>query len=455
MASYNHALFIGAAIESVLSQDFADWELLIVDDGSTDCTREVLASYNDPRINVFYSRFNREVHPRNEALSRAQGRYLAFLNSDNIFLPGKLSLQVEYLERHPDVGAVFTHVTCIGKSGEPLADHSLTRLFEQPNRSRQQWLRHFFTHGNCLCLPSVMVRREAIPATGFDPVLIQLSDWDLWVQLCLEREIWILPDMLTEMRVLPGNRNLSSPSPATNNRTLLESIRVLRHFISPAALEQFLEIFPEFAAWLPSDTALWRQYFVGQLASCHSNKSWRFFGFQALQHLLQDDDMRRRLRQQNPRLMRSFFLSEAAAALCEGPAPTQWVVYVPNETGMYNEKYAYRAWRGFGRQTLCLSFPKPGTAGRIRIDPSDEPISFRLFALRLYDQQSGQLLWRWLPETADEPFITATGRWEVRKSYWTFHGDHSDPQWLLPQMEFEQALGKWLDLEMDVGPDLE
>jgi glycosyltransferase involved in cell wall biosynthesis len=110
MTSYNHEQFVAAAIQSVLDQTFHDWELVIRDDGSTDGTSQVIASFDDPRIRYLGSGSNLGASlSANVCIEAARAPYVAILCSDDIFLPEKLARQVEFLDEHPEVAALFSN----------------------------------------------------------------------------------------------------------------------------------------------------------------------------------------------------------------------------------------------------------------------------------------------------------------------------------------------------------
>ncbi|TNF06006.1 MAG: glycosyltransferase family 2 protein, partial [Deltaproteobacteria bacterium] len=102
LPTYNRAHFLPKAIESVLAQTFEDWELVIVDDGSIDNTKEVVDSYRDPRIVYFYQLNQERSVARNNGISQAKGDYICFLDSDDYYLPGKLknlSEQIKFYDK--------------------------------------------------------------------------------------------------------------------------------------------------------------------------------------------------------------------------------------------------------------------------------------------------------------------------------------------------------------------
>ena len=121
MPTYNSADFIGEAITSVIHQTYTDWELLVVDDGSTDNTPDIVREYSahDPRIHLFFNDHHTGMpsSPRNYALHRAHGRYIAFLDSDDMWLPEKLSEQIPLLS-NPNVAVVYSDYEKISSSGQ-------------------------------------------------------------------------------------------------------------------------------------------------------------------------------------------------------------------------------------------------------------------------------------------------------------------------------------------------
>ncbi|MGH7043638.1 MAG: glycosyltransferase [Acetobacteraceae bacterium] len=256
MPSYNHAPFVGKAIDSVLGQSFQDFELIIADDGSTDGSVEVIRGFDDPRIdlNVFPENHG-ACKALNDCVTRARGEYVAVLNSDDFFLPGKLARQVAYLDGAPEVGAVFGLARFVDERGAVIGpgDGVPTPYFSTAPADRFGWLREFFLRGNALCHPSVMIRRRLYDELGlYDGSLRQVPDLDMWIRVCARYPIVVLAEELICFRILDGFRNTSAPSPAVRRRGEWEMTRVLRRFwsIDEAVLATALadEIPAEFAA---------------------------------------------------------------------------------------------------------------------------------------------------------------------------------------------------------------
>ena len=232
MPSYNHVAFVGEAIQSILDQSLQDFDIVVTDDGSRDGTPDVIAKFSDPRIKLEVFPENRGgVIAGNSALRRASGKYIARLNSDDFFLPGKLEKQVAFLEANPDVAAVFGLPRLIDEGGKPLADgyREFTFPFPHPRPSREEWLRFFFLKGNSLCFPTVLIRRSIFDEIGLlDPRLANLPDLDMWVRLCMKHEIYVMQAELTAFR--KHGSNMGAPRPESALRVQFEYFQILKHY---------------------------------------------------------------------------------------------------------------------------------------------------------------------------------------------------------------------------------
>lgn len=246
--AYNHEAFIEATIQSVLDQTFQDFEIVITDDGSSDGTLAIIHGFNDHRIQVFENVTNRGAsYTANRCIENSTGKYVAMLSSDDTWLPDKLQKQVDYLESHPDIHAVFTKVNWINEDGNLIVnpDFYYSNIFEVRNRSRYEWLNHFFFAGNCLCHPSSLVRRTVYDEIGLlNPLFANLPDFDFWVRLCLEYEIHILDEKLLNFRHFTLETNASGDNPSNNIRVEYEAWRILDHYKNIRDLETFRKVFP-------------------------------------------------------------------------------------------------------------------------------------------------------------------------------------------------------------------
>lgn len=246
---YNGQQYISQAIESVLDQTFHDFEIVVTNDGSTDSSVRRIEDFGDPRIRLYNFERNRGVAAAtNHCIEHAEGDYLAILDDDNVFLPSKLERQVKLLEEQPQIGAVLTWTRLIDDAGSDLnnSTHPYNSLFEQPNRTRQEWLHHFFYRNNCLCHPSAMIRRQCYERVGtYDTRLSQLLDFDLWIRLCRHYEIFILPEKLLKFRIHDDDSNLSGQSLGAQARHDWQASKVLNNYLAISSARELLEIFPE------------------------------------------------------------------------------------------------------------------------------------------------------------------------------------------------------------------
>jgi glycosyltransferase involved in cell wall biosynthesis len=266
VASYNHAAFVGACLASVLAQTYEDWELVVTDDGSTDGTADAVRAFAaaHPRARVDFVALpeNRGACiALNLGIRRARGELIAILNSDDLFLPHKLARQVEFLDAHPRVGAVFGWPELIDERGAPFDDpgHKDKGIFRQENRSRQAWLRHFFDQGNALCHPTVLIRRRCYEDVGYyDARLAQVPDLDQWVRLAMKHEIHVLAEPLIRFRILDAQRNASAARPEVIIRDAWERRHVLDRFLGMTNAD-FGLAFPEYAGRHESPAVLLAQ----------------------------------------------------------------------------------------------------------------------------------------------------------------------------------------------------
>ena len=236
MSAYNHALYVGAAIESVLSQTHNNIEFLITDDGSTDNTSEVISLYKDSRIKFSPSNKNRGAcTATNELIAKARGQYVCIMNSDDIWLnTHKLEHQLTILNNDIRIGAVFGRANYIDSQGRVLDKYGESKgdIFNQENRSRGEWLEKFFMEGNCLCHPSIMIRKECYEQLGsYSIALRQLPDYEMWIRLLKIYEIYVSKEEIVSFRILPGE-NASSLSERNIDRLMNENYLINKSFFS-------------------------------------------------------------------------------------------------------------------------------------------------------------------------------------------------------------------------------
>lgn len=220
MAAKNYARFIGQAIDSVRAQTVADWELVVVDDGSTDGTAAAVRPYlSDARVRYVPSDRLGQSRAKNlgERLSRAA--VVAYLDADDAWLPAKLEMQLAALDADPRVGVVFTRRSFLDESGAVTPDRSPV--------APEGDVRAAIFSRNFVCFSSVMLRKTVLDHVGgFDPSLDLAIDYDLWQRVARHYEFACVPEALTLYRT--GHGNLSkrlADRVATADRVMNRALR--------------------------------------------------------------------------------------------------------------------------------------------------------------------------------------------------------------------------------------
>ena len=201
--TFNRARYLREAIDSVLKQTYPHWELIIVDDGSTDETQSNLETLADARVQVVRRPHEGNVaRARNVGLERAQGHYVAFLDSDDRWMPSKLQLQVADLARKAGKRWGYTYFEQIGEHGE-----SVPFPLHMGRRPCEGWILEGLLRGEAWVAPTtVLVERELMAAIGgFDETLAFSEDYDAFIRLAMRSEASLVAVPLCVMRVHPGN----------------------------------------------------------------------------------------------------------------------------------------------------------------------------------------------------------------------------------------------------------
>ena len=211
--AYNHQQFIGPAIESVLAQTLDDFELIIVDDGSTDNTADVIKSYDDPRISYTWQENQDAFNTINRGMSMARGQYISILNSDDIYTTDRFERCLDYAEQ-TDAAVIFSDVIPISDTGEQLSEPTFGwNIWHQNNRD--YYFEHDkdvyigFLNGNYMVTTSnLFMRKEAVDKTGEFTSLRYLHDYDYIFRLMLNfpgRVHYLDDDKLLYYRIHGGN----------------------------------------------------------------------------------------------------------------------------------------------------------------------------------------------------------------------------------------------------------
>ena len=178
MVTYNVERFLAEAIESILKQTFEDFEFIIVDFGSTDKSKTIASGYaaTDSRIRLHEVPICGLAEARNAGCSLAQGRYIAIMDADDISLPGRLTWQIDFMEKHPEVGVLGGATEWIDTFGRSL------RIERFPTEDFE--IRTTLPNSCSFCQPTVLIRKDAfISVGGYRPAFVLAEDYDLWLRM--------------------------------------------------------------------------------------------------------------------------------------------------------------------------------------------------------------------------------------------------------------------------------
>ena len=251
--AYNKAGTLAAAIESVLRQTYSDFEILVIDDGSTDDTAERVKPYQD-RIRFIRKPNGGTGSARNLGIAEARGRYVAFLDGDDLWLPKKLEIQMAAFEREPQILAVQCSAYCV--------DERLRVTERRLCGPAQDTLLDFLLFHNLPAFSSaVVIQTEAARSLGgFGTDLVILSDWDMACRLAKAGTLRSVPEILVLYRHYHSNQS-------SNVDIHIESgIRSLTRFFSDPALDSAVRAE---APWV------WARFYAMLGGGYFRNRDWR------------------------------------------------------------------------------------------------------------------------------------------------------------------------------------
>jgi glycosyltransferase involved in cell wall biosynthesis len=216
--NYNHGQYVGNAIRSVLGQEYRDFEIIVVDDGSTDNSRDVVAQFGD-QVRYIWQENQGLSAARNTGLEAAKGAYIGLLDADDMYEPDFLSSLVSVLEANPDADGIFCGYRFVDHLNNPLPQVE-ARLIPDGQLYRA------LLDGNFLVPESMLVRRRCYKNVGlFDETLRACEDWDMWLRITSRHKIVGTTKVLTRHRILPGSMS-ADPIRMFSNRVAV----VEKHF---------------------------------------------------------------------------------------------------------------------------------------------------------------------------------------------------------------------------------
>ena len=296
LTSYNHEKYIRQSIESVLNQTYQNYELIVVDDCSTDSSWDIICEYQKkyPAMITIRHEYNWHGGTVEDVVKNiATGDYIALHHSDDIWELDKLEKQVKAMSEHPECVAVFTNARAIMEDGCLYQDSTgfYYNLFQTENRKRQEWLHYFFYQGNCLCHPSILVKKEAYAADGFFRKGVrQIPDFVKWIQICKKNEIYVLPEALVNFRIHLNGGNASGFRADTQIRSTVELFLMLDEYAQIEDRDEFIKIFPEAKEFCKKDS-FFPEYALGRVCMQTGLQPYiRLYGMQQIYRLLNEPE---------------------------------------------------------------------------------------------------------------------------------------------------------------------
>lgn len=222
--TYNRADFLGEAIDSMLAQTFDDFEMIIVDDGSTDGTRALVEQYSDdPRIRCFFQENQGQSVARNLGIGKSTGEFICFLDSDNVWLPERLERSLAAFEGDPSADIVYADNITIDEHGREIGRDAMPRYSGR--------ITHQLLKDNFVSINTTMIRRHCLEAMGgFSPDDRLAEDYSLWLRLSTRYAFRYVPEFWSKYRVMDDQ---------------ISSDKDKRFWSNERLLRQFLGDFPD------------------------------------------------------------------------------------------------------------------------------------------------------------------------------------------------------------------
>jgi glycosyltransferase involved in cell wall biosynthesis len=197
MPVFNAEPFIKEAVGSLLSQTFTDFELIIVNDGCTDRSIEIVREFNDPRIRILTNEVNSGiVFSRNRGTTAAIGKYIAPFDADDVARNDKFEKQIRFLENHPEYGMIGSWALLIDETGKTMKQR--WKVNAPPERIPSILLfRNYFVQS------AMLIRREALPEGNYSPGYDVVEDYKMWIDISRKYKTWNYPDYLVKYRIHP------------------------------------------------------------------------------------------------------------------------------------------------------------------------------------------------------------------------------------------------------------
>lgn len=221
--TYNRATYLPAAIQSALDQTYRDLDVIVVDDGSTDTTTDVVRSISDTRLCYLYQE-NRGVGAAlNSAWRASSSEFVAMLGSDDVMLPHQIETLLPFVEQNSALGLVYARAQAMDSRGNDLPQ-ILGGSLKFPDKPLASVL-----YANTICSIAALIRRRAIEeSNGLNPTLTANEDWDLWIRLAEHWEIQYVDEILARYRL--HEQSLTAKNSQQYEKIVASRIQILKTF---------------------------------------------------------------------------------------------------------------------------------------------------------------------------------------------------------------------------------
>lgn len=237
--TYNRQQFIKEAVESVLKQTYGGYEIIVVDDGSTDGTRDILSLYRD-KIKYLFQLNKGPAAARNLGVQNSRGRFIAFLDSDDIWLPHKLEKQLEILLTNPAAAFVCSEAYVIDE------EYCLRNHWKKNKDNIESF--DGLRQDNFVCTQTVLLRRECFNEVGgFDTQLSNAQDYDLWLRLSMKYPFLYINEPFCLIRMHASNNTKNTDGRVNSYRKILRKKELWRTMPFLKRRQRIAGIYNDFA----------------------------------------------------------------------------------------------------------------------------------------------------------------------------------------------------------------
>lgn len=230
---YNASLYLREAMNSIVNQTYTDWELIIINDGSTDNSQEIILSYTDQRIKYFENENNLGlISTLNKAINLCSGEYIARMDADDISHPKRFAKQVEFLNRNSNYAMCGSFAFIIDNGGNITG--KIVHVTENDYLKVNLLFSVPFVH------PSIMIRREVLEENLFDKEYLHAEDYNLWTRIARKHKVANIPDFLLKYRWHGSNVSItnSEKQEEVKNKVIRRELSFLD--LSPSEEDLFL-----------------------------------------------------------------------------------------------------------------------------------------------------------------------------------------------------------------------